>query len=49
MYEIFNDLKKIADESMDVIECHFSSYGIDIMGERDGEIVRLTYKVEGKE
>ena len=49
MYQIFNDLKKIADESMDVIECHFSSYGIDIMGERDGEIDRLTYKVEGKE
>ena len=49
MYEIFKDLQKLADESMDVIECHFSSYSIDIMGERDGEIVRLTYKVEGKE
>ena len=47
MYEIFNDLKKIADESMDVIECHFSSYGIEILGERDGKIVRLSYKVEG--
>lgn len=47
MYEIFNDLKKIADESMDVIECHYSSYGIDILGERDGEIVRISYKVEG--
>lgn len=47
-YELFNDLKKIADESMDVIECHFSSYEIYIMGVRDGEIVRLSYKTEGK-
>lgn len=47
MYEIFNDLKKIADESMDVIECHFSSYGIDILGEREGKIVRLCFVVEG--
>ena len=47
MYEIFNDLKKIADESMDVIECHFSSYGIDILGEREGRIVRLCLIVEG--
>ena len=47
MYEIFNDLKKIADESMDVIECHFSSYGIEIIGERDGKIVRLSFTVEG--
>lgn len=46
MYEIFNDLKKIADESMDVIECHCSSYGIEILGERDGKIVRISYKVE---
>ena len=47
MYQIFNDLKKIADESMDVIECHFSSYGIDILGEREGRIVRLRFIVEG--
>lgn len=47
MYEIFNDLKKIADESMDVIECHFSSCGIDILGEREGKIVRLCFVVEG--
>lgn len=47
MYEIFNDLKKIADESMDVIECHFSRHGIDILGEREGKIVRLCVFVEG--
>ena len=47
MYEIFYDLKKIADVSMDVIECHFSSYGIDILGEREGKIVRLCFVVEG--
>ena len=47
MYEIFKYLQKLADESMDVIECHCSSYGIDILGEREGKIVRLCLIVEG--
>lgn len=45
MYEIFKDLQKLADESMDVIECHFWLNGdIEIIGERDGKIVRINYK-----
>ena len=45
MYEIFKDLLKLADESMDVTECHFWQSGdIDIVGERDGETVRISYK-----
>lgn len=47
MYEIFKDLQKLADESMDVIECHCGSCGIEILGERDGKIVRLSFTVEG--
>ena len=45
MYDIFKDLQKLADESMDVIECHFWLNGdIEIVGERDGKIVRINYK-----
>ena len=46
MYEIFKDLQKLADESMDVIECHFCSDYILIIGKRDGETVQISYKVE---
>lgn len=48
MYEIFKDLLKLADESMDVIECHFCPDGdIFIVGIRDGTTMRISYKRSG--
>lgn len=45
MYEIYNDLKKIADEFMDITESHFWENGdVDITGMRDGKPFHLSLK-----
>lgn len=50
MYEIFKRLLAMAEERLEVIDCQLSSYSIDILGmDREGEFVRISYKVEGKE
>lgn len=45
MYEIYNDLKKIADECMDVTECHLWPNGdIQIVGQRDCKTVQIKFE-----
>lgn len=47
MYEIYNDLKKIAEECMDITESHFWANGdVDITGQRDGKTVHISLKQE---
>lgn len=45
MYEIYNDLRKLAEECMDVTESHFWENGdVDITGKRDGKEFHLSLK-----
>lgn len=45
MYDVYNDLKKIAEECMDITECHFWANGdVDITGNADGKTIHISLK-----